>query len=260
MKKLTCTAVLLALLLLGACKKFDHNGPIPPGIDEKYYTLKKVIHGTRTYTFYFNKKKLLDSIGLEDLKVQGVYRIFRRNNRLDSVVYLSANSPRYYHYNLQYDSVGNLSHFFTEDVPGGPFPEPTTLTWHQGLLRSTSTISQYPPISNRIDSVYYNEQKDVFRWVTNVPRSVSLDVKLYTYDNKYNPLYFIDDLLVVFYRTGIPREFLLSQHNSTTVFHQLYNVNVAYQNFYDSRQRLTKKLFYGRFSEQADSLIFQYLR
>lgn len=258
MKRSTCTYALLGLLLLAACKKWDHHGPLPPGINDKYYLLKKVIHGTRAYTFYFNKKKVLDSITMEDVKDKGVYRLFRRDNRLDSVVYLFNGSPRWYHYNLQYDSAGNLTRYLTGEVPPGPFPEPTVLTYHQGQLRSITTYPQYPPTSDRIDSVYYNAQKDITRWVTNMPRSVDLDVKRYTYDNKYNPLYFVDDLLVILSRSDIAREFFLSQHNSTTKYYELFNVNVTYQNTYDSRQRLTKKVFTERFAQQPDSLVFQY--
>jgi|GEM_PF-1196907 len=258
MKRSTCTYLLLGILFLAACKKWDHHGPLPPGINDKYYLLKKVIHGTRAYTFYFNKKKVLDSITVEDVKDKGLYRLFRRDNRLDSVAYLYNGSIRWYINNLQYDSAGNLTRYFTEQVPLGPFPEPTTLTYQQGQLRSITTISQYPPISDRIDSVYYNGQKDITRWVTNMPRSVDLDVKRYTYDTKYNPLYFVDDLLVVFSNSGIGRDFFLSQHNSTSKYYELYNINVTYQNTYDSRQRLTKKVFTERFAQQPDSLVFQY--
>lgn len=258
MKRSTCIYLLLGILFLAACKKWDHHGPLPPGINDKYYLLKKVIHGTRAYTFYFNKKKVLDSITVEDVKDKGLYRLFRRDNRLDSVVYLSNGSPRWYHYNLQYDSAGNLTRYLTGEVPAGPFPEPTVLTYQQGQLRSITTYPQYPPFFDRIDSVYYNGQMDITRWVTNMPRSVDLDVKRYTYDTKYNPLYFVDDLLVILSRSDIDREFFLSQHNSTSVYYELFNVNVTYQNTYDSRQRLTKKVFTGRFAQQPDSLVFQY--
>lgn len=258
MKKKTFAYAILGLLFLAACKKFDWDGPIPPGANEKDYLLKKVIHGARTYTFYFNKKKTLDSIGVDDLKEKGVYKVFRRNNRLDSVVYLSNGSPRWYHNYLQYDSAGNLTGYLTSEVPAGAFPEPTMLTYQQGQLRSITT---FPPMFfDRYDTLTWNQQHDITRWSTNMPRSIDLDVRLFTYDSRYNPLYFIDDLLVILSRSTISREFVLSQHNSTVVFHQLFNSTVNYQNTYDKKQRLTKKVFAGRFGSPVDSLLFQYQR
>jgi hypothetical protein len=260
MKRSTCTYVLLGLLLLAACKKWDPHGPLPPGINEKYYLLKKVIHGTRAYTFYFNKKKVLDSIVEEDVKDKIVYRIFRSNNRLDSVVHFRNGRPWFRHYYIQYDSTGHLIYYLSDYIPTGNMPMPTStrLTYDQGELRSTTTIPPWPSATYRIDSMYYNGQKDIVRWVSNFPRTVDLDVKRYTYDNKYNPLYFIDDLWVIMSESYIGPEFFLSQHNSTSKYSEYFNVNVTYQNSYDNRQRLTKKVFTERFAEQPDSLVFEY--
>lgn len=259
MKKINLLYVMIGLLLLAACKKNDCDIPIPPG-HEKEYMLKKVVYGTRQYFFYFNKKKILDSIGMEDVKEKAVYRIVRRNNRIDSVIYSNNGRIRWYHAGLEYDNAGNITRFLSDGVPGGPFPEPTVITYQQGHVHSITNYPQYPPTSTRYDTLIYNQQNNITRWASSMQRSSLWDVKWFTYDNRYNPLYFIDDLLVIFAWGGIGREYFLSQHNSTSKFYELYNITVNYQNYYDNKQRLIKKVFTERFGQQPDSLTFHYMR
>jgi hypothetical protein len=257
MKKMNFTYVMIGLLLLAACKKNDCDIPVPPGI-EKEYMLKKVVHGTRQYLFYFNKKNVLDSIGVEDAKVREVYRIIRRNNRIDSVIYIRNGSPYWVSTDMEYNSDGNITRFRIHDR--GPAPAPVVMTYNQGHLHSITRYDMYLSFLTSYDTVTYNQQNNIFRWSSVIPRSTFLDVKWYTYDNRLNPLYFIDDLLIVFARGGITPEFYLSQHNSTSIFYELYNITVNYHNYYDNKQRLIKKVFAGRFSQQPDSLTFHYVR
>lgn len=68
--------------------------------------------------------------------------------------------------------------------------------------------------------------------------------KNYTYDNRLNPLYLIDDLLPVFSEDYVLWEFFVSEHNSLTKYYGLYNVTINYENSYDNRERLVKEEIY----------------
>lgn len=258
MKKMSFTYGMACLLLFAACKKNDCDVPVPPGVNEKEYMLKKVVHGTRQYFFYFNKKKTLDSIGVDNVKEKAVYRVFRHNNRIDSVVYFSNGSRKWFINNIQYDSAGNIKYF--EDYYWG-LVEPTRITYQQGHIHTIHTYYPYPPNNNKDHILTYNQQSNITTWSSNMPRTDIRDVKQYTYDNKYNPLYFIDDLLVIWYiGSSIHPDLYLSKHNSTTKLYELDNSTVTYQNHYDSKQRLIKKVFTERFGTQPDSLTFHYVK
>ena len=259
MKKLNLTYGIICLLLVASCKKFD-GIPIPPGANEKEYTLKKLVHGTREYTFYYNKKRGLDSVGVTDVKDKAVYQIVRNNNRIDSVIFIRNGSTVWYNTNVQYDNAGNIIQFENIVVPGIPFPEPVIITYNQDKVHSITKINVFLSFLSAYDTVTYNQQNDITRWSTVLPRSTFLDVKNYTYDNKYNPLYFFEDLLVVFSEEPFLWEFFLSQHNSLTKYYQLYDITVNYQNTYDRKNRLIKKVFKERFDSPLDSLTFQYMK
>jgi hypothetical protein len=251
---------LACLLLIASCKKFD-GIPIPPNANEKEYTLKKMVHGTREYTFYYNKKRGLDSVGLTDIKDRAVYKIVRRNERIDSVIFKRNGSTVWYNTNVQYNSKGNITQFSNDGIPPGPFPEPVIITYNQDKVHSITKINNYLSYLSTYDTVTYNQQNDIVRWASAIPRSELVDVRDFTYDNKYNPLYFIEDLLIVFSEDQFLWEFFLSQHNSLTQYFQLYNVTVNYQNTYDRKNRLIKKVFNQRFNVNAlDSLTFQYMK
>jgi hypothetical protein len=251
---------LACLLLIASCKKLE-DLPIPPGANEKEYTLKKLVHGTQEYTFYYNKKHALDSVGITDVKDKAVYRIVRRNNRIDSVIFKRNGSTLWYNTNVQYDSEGNITRFENHAIPPQPFPEPGIITYDQGKVHTITLINTYLSFQSKYDTVTYNQKNDIIRWASAIPRSTMVDVRDYTYDNKYNPLYFIDDLLIVFSEEQFLWEFFLSQHNSLTQYFRLYNVTVNYQNTYDRKNRLIKKVFNQRFDANAlDSLTFQYMK
>lgn len=252
---------LACLLLVASCKKMD-GIPIPPGANEKEFTLKKLVHGTKEYTFYYNKKRGLDSVGLTDVKDKAVYKVVRRsNNRIDSVIFIRNGSAVWYNTNVQYDNAGNIIQFEYDGIPPGPFPEPVIITYNQDKVHSITKINNYLSYLSTYDTVTYNQHNDIVRWASAIPRSELVDVRDFTYDTKYNPLYFIEDLLIVFSEDQFLWEFFLSQHNSLTQYFQLYNVTVNYKNTYDRKNRLIKKVFNQRFNANAlDSLTFQYMK
>jgi hypothetical protein len=283
MKKMNFICFFVCLLLMVSCKKVrDHLPPgVPPkgGIDEKKYTLKKMTHGTREYLFYFNKKRLVDSIRVNDIFRSGVYRVIRRNDRIDSVRFVSVRSvPDFINYGYEFDKAGNITRFNQFHPPLGP-PEPIDITYLQGDVHTiTSTQVVFPDLTTHDTLDYVN--KNLARWATNTRLPVVgdvLDRRFYTYDREhFNPLYFIDDLMailsfadVVFFEPGVPVllpverylwEYILSPNVSLTKFYDLYQEVITYENFYDSNGRLIKKKFTEHGQTQADSLTFEYLK
>jgi hypothetical protein len=134
------------------------------------------------------------------------------------------------------------------------------ITYDGGHVRSITSVNYYLSFLTVDDTLTYNQQHDITRWSTSMPRSIDRDVKYYTYDHRYNPLYFIDDLLIVFSENRFLWDFFMSQHNSTSKYYQLFNETVNYENFYDNKGRLVKKRFAERFGQPVDSLTFEYMR
>jgi hypothetical protein len=256
MKKMSLICVCISLLVLDSCRKSD----FPPGINEKAYTLKKMVHGTREFYFYFDKKRLLDSVVVINVKDRNVYHVTRQNGRIESVLFINNGIPRWINTDVQYDSAGNMTRFNNRPDPTGFPEEPVIITYDQGHVRSITSVNFFLSFLTVDDTLTYNQQHDVTRWSTSMPRSIDRDVKYYTYDNRYNPLYFIDDLLIVFSEERFLWDFFMSQHNSTSKFYELYNEMVNYENFYDNKGRLVKKRFAERFDQPLDSLTFEYLR
>ena len=256
MKKMIPIYVCTCLLLLDSCRKSD----FPPGINEKAYMLKKMAHGTNEFYFYFDKKRLLDSVVLINVKDRSKYHIMRQNGRIVSVLFLNNGNPVAENTDVEYDSAGNMTRFNYRPAPTGFPEEPVIITYDQGHVRSITKVNYYLSFLTVDDTLTYNQQNDVTRWSTNMARSNDRDVKYYTYDNRYNPLYFIDDLLIVFSENRFLWDFFMSQHNSTSKFYQLFNETVNYENFYDSKGRLVKKRFAERFGQPVDSLTFEYFR
>jgi hypothetical protein len=145
-------------------------------------------------------------------------------------------------------------------IPGTPPAEPLMMTYENGHVHSVTTYNPYLSFLNHYDTLFYNQQNDVTRWSTVMPRSTFLDVKRFTYDDQLNPFYFINDLMAVFNRDYFLWQFFLSQHNCTSKYYELFDVMVNYENTYDRKNRIVKTRFTERNLDQPDSLIFEYMR
>ena len=252
-KKNTLMAVAIAFALVVACRKSDYPCDDFDNSQHKPF-LKEIVHGTRHYLFYYDPAGFVDSIRAVDVHTTYLYRIAHHGKRIDSVslvqngVVVSTNG------NIQYDHKGKIIQYtYTLNaVPGTP-PVLVTLTYEQGHIKTIAKSG----LMNSVDTLLFNGQHNLMKWTENYIHS-PLAVTTFTYDPGVNPLYYIDDLFVMFTEESFFWEFIFSQHNSTSKERQQYGVEVTnYVNRYDPHGRLVKKLM--EVNSLRDSLEFRYI-
>ncbi|WEK34940.1 MAG: hypothetical protein P0Y53_20825 [Candidatus Pseudobacter hemicellulosilyticus] len=259
-KKFLLPGIACLLLLIVSCRKFCDIPGLIPGRNDKDFILKEMDYQGTTYRFYFNQQKQrLDSIGTLTGSVRGVFRLLRTGNRLDSVYYTS-DALTWVNKDITYDNAGNMTLFRHHPIRPGFATSPTILTHADGHLKSITYIDPLLSYWDDFDTLYYNGNNDVYRWVTRVPRSNWTDVRLFSFDNRHNPLYYVDDLIIVFSEMPQLRECFLSQHNSTAMDFPAREVHLDYQNTYDKKNRLVKKVFTQWGYSKPDTLVFRYLK
>lgn len=240
---------------------------------EKEFTLKSMrYYFTNTtgefnliiYNFHFNKKRQLDSI-LMDPQVIGAHTIFRSKNRIDSVVETFFGSYQYrfrlvVRSGFEYDKHGNFTRFNTALVLGSS-RQRVDITYEKGHVHSVTHYNLSNPSLTTYDTFTYFKN-DIVRWSALLPGSTP-DTRHYTYDrHHYNPLYFFaDDLLAVFSGSRSEWEFFLgSEHVTTSKFYEQSQQLVKYENYYDRKGRLIKKVFIEPSFTKPDSLTFEYVK
>jgi hypothetical protein len=135
------------------------------------------------------------------------------------------------------------------------------ITYDRGHVHTVTHYDVQDPSLSTYDKFDY-VKNDIARWSALVPPS-PMQSSIYTYDPKhYNPLYSLaDDLLVVFsgFRSRFPWEFFLgNEHVTTSKFYEQSKKLVKYENHYDRKDRLIKKVFTEPPYTTPDSLTFEY--
>lgn len=245
-------AVAIGLLLVASCKKTDYPDDIfDHGKKEPF--LQEMIHGTRHYLFYYDNKGFVDSIRAVDAHTTYLYRVVHHGKRIDSVSLIQNGAVVSTHGNIQYDNKGRIIQYtyFLRAFPEAP-PAVISLTYEQGHIK---TITQSGFIESS-DTLAFNPQHNLVRWVQKRLHAPFVETS-FTYDLGLNPLYYIDDLFVMFTEETFFWEFIFSRHNSTRKEVQSTHTQVTdYVNQYDTYGRLLKK----RMQENMmrDSLEFRY--
>jgi len=281
MKKMKLVYFSAFLLLLASCKKNDDV--IPSGVNkeinqnkkqEKESTLKSLRHYLNNspsdfrliiYNFHFNKKRQLDSIVMDPGDLGAQY-IFHSKNRIDSVVETLFYYPNGYRIavrsGFEYDREGNFTRFNILGVPNA-YRQRVKITYDQGHVHAVIQSDLQNPSLTTYDKFDYFKN-DIVRWSAFLPPS-PMQSAVYTYDQKhYNPLYEVaDDLLAIFsgHRTYLNWEFFLgSEHVTTSKYYEQSRKLFKYENYYDRKDRLIKKVFTEPQFTRPDSLIFEYVK
>lgn len=250
MKKNILMAVATVLLFVASCKKSDYPNHIFNGKKDPF--LKEMVHGTRHYLFYYDHTGFVDSIRAVDVHTTYLYRVAHHGKRIDSVSLIQNGAVVSTHGNIQYDKGRIIQYtYYLYAIPGAP-PALHTITYEQGHIK---TITRSGLITNS-DTLTFNQQDNLVKWVQNNIHS-PLNETTFTHDAHLNPLYYIDDLFIMFTEETFFWEFIFSQHNSIGKVHRQYNVTETdYLNQYDSYGRLVKKLMLT--NSTRDSLQFNY--
>jgi hypothetical protein len=228
---------LLCLLVIAAivtsCKRSD--SPFPGGNAPllKEWKITSTITPERSYLFYYNQQKTLDSVRLiennhEITKIAVKYR----NGRLDSVInYVNGGEIEGFMTAYQYNDAGKVTQFTYVQWEGGKIP--FTLVFYYTYTGDIVTLT-WNTIVNRFR---FNNQQDV-EYITyngNIPFDAT-----FTFDNNLNPLAAVKDWYLISALESYLLEYILSKHNS--VLKNYTDGNQAhYKNTYDQRKRLIRK-------------------
>ena len=239
--KLTIVGCLLVFAI--ACNKLDNWWDhVHGGNAGKKLNLKELKHGNRVYRFFYDHAGFVDSIRATDPSNNYTYVVYHHGPRIDSASLIQGGSTVSTNGDIHYGPRGNITSFTYNlyAFPGFP-PQTVTLTYDaRGNIKTIGT-----------ETLHFNHDNDLVHW----ERS-SLSAA-YTYDNKLNPLYFIDDLFVMFVEERYIWEYAFSQHNSTNKTYDDGHLSFADENDYDAHQRLVKKKF-TEGGSLPDSLEFSY--
>ena len=250
MKKNPSLLVIATLALFLSCNKLDHWWDfVKDGKASKALRLDEMQHKGRIYEFFYHNDNMLDSIVAREVLSKYTYVIFRHGKRLDSVSLIQDGSTVSTNGNIQYDQKGRITGYtyFLHAFPAPPTHYSITYD-NKGNIR---TIAKSFLGNSEVDTLIFNGDNNLVHW------DRSFDDLNYNYDNHLNPLYYIDNLFVMFVEEQFFWEFVFSQHNSTRKTYESDNFQVNYQNTYDANGRLIKKWFVERSTPQ-DSLEFRY--
>jgi hypothetical protein len=279
MKKMKLVYFFTCLLLLASCKK---TGDFRPSGDDEKENTTTLKHGQPKekqfmlasmwwhrsnvhemtgidliiFNFRYNNKGQLDSMQFDPQVIGGI-GVHRRKGRIDTIFSTSPFTiPKTLKSGFEYDRHGNITRFTITNQNNGQIT-PIGITYDQGHPNRITQFNTADPSMNAYNIFTYNEN-NIARWTT-VSGSSRNDIK-YTYDrNHLNPVYFIDDLVPIF-SFELGWEFLQESENvSTSKFYVQSQQLVPFQNFYDRKGRLVKKVWKEPSMALPDSLTFNYV-
>jgi hypothetical protein len=275
MKKMKLVYFFACLLLLASCKKNDDELTITGGKkeikqekkQEKQFMLARIswyrsnVHEMTgidliSFNFRYNNKGQLDSMQFDPSVIGGI-GVHRRNGKLDTIFSTSPFTiPQNLKTGFEYDRHGNITRFTIINQKGGPIT-PIGITYDQGHPHRITRFNTADPSMN-IYNIFNYDGDNIARWTT-VSGSSRNDTK-YTYDRKHlNPVYFFDDLVPIF-SFELGWEFFQESENvSTSKFYVQSQQLVPFQNFYDRKGRLIKKVWKEPSVPLPDSLTFHYV-
>ncbi|HEY4109556.1 hypothetical protein [Puia sp.] len=282
MKKLHFFCFFFCVLLLASCRKSGEFLPI--GDSEEQNTTTTLKHGQPnekqfmlsrmawyrsnvhemtgidviTFNFSYSRKGQLDSMQFDPQVIGGigVHRI-KDKGKIDTIFSTSPFTiPQTLKSGFEYDRHGNISGFTRTNQRNGQIT-PVVITYDQGYPHRITRVNTTDPSLNDHDIFTYNEN-NIARW-TMASGSSRNDIK-YTYDRKhFNPVYFIDDLVPIF-SFELGWEFFLEAENvSASKFYVQTQQLVPFQNFFDRKGRLVKKVWTEPSMPLPDSLVFTYV-
>ncbi|MBC9930038.1 hypothetical protein [Chitinophaga qingshengii] len=233
---------LCCILFFNACIKYppitpDNNVPNDRLLKTWQLTSNEI--PTNTYQFYYNNKKLVDSIVLS----QGInfftYRVHRKHNgQIDSVVateYLNKGSGHVYFVarNYQYSN-GLITHYDYHVYDN--FGNHDVMLFDISHEQQKMTI-RYNTIAHEFT---FNDKQDVVRMRDNGDRPFN---GTFSYNTGINPLFYARDLYAIITDLATYNyEYLLSKHNTVKKnYNDGYSVN--YTHIYDDKGRLTRSDF-----------------
>jgi hypothetical protein len=204
----------------------------------KELKLKELIHNSRHYQFYYNKRGDVDSISVHEGTIHYVYSVVYDGWRIDSVSTLDLGELVSIHNDFEYDKKKRITAFKyryrTEGVPADYF-EPRIVTYdNKGRIASLNNSTFTYDANNNIATGFGAS---------------------FTYDNYPNPLYFIDNLFAMVVEEYFLWEFILSPHNMTSRISG--GSEITYDNEYDSHHRLIRKTALTN-DEETDEFRFIY--
>lgn len=245
-RKLLIPFVLFTLCcttLFNACIKYppitpDNNVPHDRLLKTWQLTSNEI--PTSTYYFYYNNKKLVDSIVLTQGSNFFIYRVYRKQNgQIDSVTsteHLNKLSPRVYAIanNYKYNKDGLITHYdhHVYDIINTHFLMQFDIQYEQRKM----TI-KYNTI---VHEFTFNDKQDVVRMKDNGDRPFD---GTFSYNTGINPMFYVRDFYAI--TTDLATynyEYLLSKHNTVK---KNYNdgYSVTYTHTYDNKGRLTRTEF-----------------
>ncbi|WP_143097827.1 hypothetical protein [Chitinophaga sp. CF118] len=260
MKKQTfIIAVACSILFLIACNKSDYlENPFQKEKNKQKPFLKEIIHATRNYSFHYDHMGYIDSISVIDLHLTYVYRVAHHGKRIDSVSLVEDAAIVSTNGNIKYDNMGRITQF-TYYPRYDPLVSVNVITLTYDYNGQIKKIAYSSNGSTHYDTLTFDNHSNLIRWAQ--PQNLST----FTYATGLNPLYYIDDLYVMFTEEKSFWQYLFSQHNSITKYLQdgVNYETTSYQNLYDGHHRLIKKTINTVIApgiiQQPDSLEFRYL-
>jgi hypothetical protein len=252
-KKVILVSITTGILFLISCHKIDFRDFFHKGKKEPF--LKELMHGSRRYVFYYDRAGFIDSIRAIYPGSGYVYRVVHRGKKIDSVSLVQNGTLVSTNGDIEYDHKGRITGFtyYLRIVPAAPARY--TITYEGGNIRTIT--ERRSPSSANFDTLTFNSQNNLVQWLQTISHTPVL-VTTFTYDEGLNPLYFIDNLFVMFTEEHFIWEFVFSEHNSTGKTRTTSTVDHwEYINEYDRHGRLSKKLMLQ--GSRRDSLVYRYI-
>jgi hypothetical protein len=200
--------------------------------------LKEMTFGDRHYLFVYNRRGDVDSVIVSG-DIEYVYKVYYKGSHIDSVNLLTNGQITSTNTNFQYQ--GNLITSFDYFYRAGYYPFPHSFYFTYDNQKRIQTISDNSPAAP--EELTYDSGNNVIGW----SRPAGSYTATYTYSDKLNPLYYVDNLFAIFVEEHFIYEYAFSQHVSITKTYSdisQTNVLVSYNNQYNSLGQLISKTFF----------------
>lgn len=230
LSKFAC--LLIILISVAACKRYDDHYPSPSTSLLKEWKRTASNLPERSYFFYYNKNKSVDSVRLvEDNKELMKIIVIYKNGLLDSTFEYVSGYLQGFITGFQYDNLRRVTQF--KYVPWERGTMPYAQVFHYNYNGETVILSY----NTMVSSFRFNKQEDVE--YINYRGNYDFEAT-FTFDKKLNPLAAIKDWYIISAMEPYLLEYTLSKHNSV-----LKNYTDGYQgrykNIYDKKNRLVRK-------------------